>query len=55
VGASAWRMEKEGEKGGPGTAIGSMKQLASAPGHRARAVPLPHKQERVAGMGDAGG
>jgi hypothetical protein len=43
VGVSAWRMEKEGEKGGPGTVVGSAGLSAVAPGHRAWAAPLPHE------------
>jgi hypothetical protein len=54
AGVSTW-MKKEGEKGGPGMAVGSVGWLAAAPGHRVRAVPLPCEQERAAGVGDGGG
>jgi hypothetical protein len=53
LGPSAWR-EKEGEKGGPGTAVSSTGWLATALGRRARVVPLPSEQGRAAGVGDAG-
>jgi hypothetical protein len=53
TGASSWR-EKEGEKGGPGTAVGSTGWPAAAPNHRAWAAPLPREQGRAAGIGDTG-
>jgi hypothetical protein len=54
VGASAWRMENEGEKGGPGVAVGNAGRSAAGLGHRARAAPLSREQGRAVGMGDAG-
>jgi hypothetical protein len=52
AGTSAWR-EKEGEKGGPGAAVGSAGRPVVAPSHRAQALPLPRKLGRAVGMDDA--
>jgi hypothetical protein len=41
LGASVWRREKE--ERGPGMAVGSSGQLATALDHRARAAPLPRE------------
>jgi hypothetical protein len=53
AGTSAWR-EKEGEKGGPGAAVGSAGRPVVAPSHQAQVSPLPRKMGRAVGMDDAG-
>jgi hypothetical protein len=56
-GGSAWARPRGGgrrrREGDPDVAVGSSGRPATAPNCRARVVPWPHEQRRVAGVGDA--